>query len=163
VVDAGSAAPAFGFYKLIPADSALNISVNGGSVGAPAGTLTAGSDLTLLVYGAPASATASLIADDNRPPSDSSTVKLRLINGITGSTGALTLTANTAPVGQGTAPGQASNYVSVIASTSAMNLSLTSTAVSGILLTTTGNILNPGGVYTVMAGGDISAPQVLIR
>ena len=99
----------------------------------------------------------------NRPPVDATTVKLRLINGITGSAGTLTLTANTAPVGNGTAAGQASGYTSVIGSTNAMNLSLTSTAVSGVLYSNTGNILNPGGVYTVMAAGDISAPQLLIR
>jgi hypothetical protein len=163
VVTGGSIAPAFGFYTLVPADSSLNVSVNGGSVGAPATPLVAGSDMTLLVYGSPASSTATLLTDDNRPPVDPTTVKLRLINGITGSTGTLTLTANTAPVGNGTAAGQASGYTSVIGSTNAMNLSLTSTAVSGVLYSNTGNILNPGGVYTVMAAGDISAPQLLIR
>jgi hypothetical protein len=159
---ASGVSPAFGYYVLVPANSALNISVNGQSVGAPAATLAAGTDATLLVYGAPGTAVASLIGDDNRLPSDPTTVKLRLINGITGSAGALTLTANTAPVGVGIAPAAASSYVSVPGSTNAMNLSLTSST-AGAFPPNTSYILNPGSVYTVMAAGDVSAPLLFIR
>lgn len=163
VIDSGSVAPAFGYYVLVPATSTFNITVNGSSVATPATALAAGGDFTLLVYGDAGSATASLLTDDNRLPTDPTTTKLRLINGITGSTGTLTLTANTALVGSGIAAGAASDYVSVVGSTSAMNLSLTSSAVPGVLLSNTGNVLGLNSVYTVMAGGDISAPQLLIR
>jgi Domain of unknown function (DUF4397) len=163
VIDAGSVAPKFGYYALVPAGSALNISVNGQSVSAPATALTAGSDATLLVYGNAGAASAALIADDNRPPSDTTTVKLRLINGITGNVGALSLTANAAPVGNGILPGAASGYVAVPGSANAMNLSLTASAVPGALYTNTSNTLNANTVYTVLAGGDVAAPQLLIR
>ena len=163
VIDAGSVAPAFSYgYVLVPAASTLNITVNGASVAAPSGTLTAGADATLLVYGAPGSATATLLADDNRLPTDATRTKLRMINGVTGSAGTLTLTANTAPVGTGIAPGAASGYVSVIGSANAMILKLSSST-NGLLLTDSTNVLSPNKVYTVLAGGDISAPQLLIR
>ncbi len=44
-------APAVGTYVSVPDGSAINVTVNGASVGAPAGTLAAGSDSTLMVYG----------------------------------------------------------------------------------------------------------------
>ena len=161
VIDSGSVAPAFGYYTLVPAASTLNISVNSASVGAPATALKAGADMTLLVYGNAGSATASLLTDDNRAP-DSTSVKLRLINGITGSTGSLTFTANSAPVASGIQPGAVSGYVSVTASANAMTLSLSSSAVAGNYYSTS-TPLNAGSVYTVLAGGDVSAPQLLIR
>lgn len=163
VIDAGSVAPAFGYYALVPASSALNISVNDGSIGAPATPLVAGSDMTLLVYGSAASPIATLLTDDSHLPSDLTTVKLRLINGVTGAAGALTLTANTALVASGTAPGAASGYVSVLGSANPMNLSFTSSNAPGTFYSNTGNTLNSGSVYTVMLGGDVAAPQLLIR
>jgi hypothetical protein len=163
VIDPGSVAPAFGYgYVLVPASSALNITVNGASVAAPAGALAAGTDATLLVYGAPGAATASLLVDDNRLPTDATTTKLRVINGVTGSTGTLTLTANSTPIGAGIAPGAASGYVSVIGSTNAMILKLSSSTAGAFAADAT-NVLNVNSVYTVLAGGPITAPQLLIR
>ncbi len=160
--DPGSVAPAFGFYVLVPATSTLNISVEGNSIAAPATALKAGADSTLLVYTAAAGATAVLLDDDNRLPTDPTTIKLRLINGVNGSAGTLTLTANTAPVGINVARGAASGYATVAASANPMNLTLTSST-NGTFPANTSNTLNANGVYTVLAGGDISAPQLLIR
>lgn len=166
VIDAGSVAPAFGFgYVLVPAgaNSTLNVTVNGAGVAVTAGALTAGADSTLLVYGNPGSATATLLADDNRLPSDATTTKLRLINGVTGSTGTLTLTANTAPVGTGIAPGTASGYVAVIGSTNAMILKLSSSTSSTVVTDAT-YVLSPNAVYTVLAAGPVGGPpQLLVR
>jgi len=163
VIDAGSVAPAFGFgYVLVPATGTLTVTVNGTPVTVSAGALKAGADSTLLVYGDPGSATAKLLDDDNRLPTDATTTKLRLINGVTGSTGTLTLTANTAPVGAGIAAGTASGYVSVAGSTNAMILKLSSST-NGAFPADATNVFSPNAVYTVLAGGPISAPQLLIR
>ena len=159
----GGAAPALGSYALVPASSPLNISVNGNSVGAPATPMVAGSDVTLLVYGNAAAATASLLTDDNRPPTDSSTVKLRLINGITGTTGALTMTANASVVGSTIAAGNASDYAAVPGSANAMNLTLYLTTVAGVYGPPNSATFSANTVYTVLVGGDVSAPQVVIR
>lgn len=162
VIDGGSASPTFGFYTLVPANSTFNISVNGASVAGPSAPLTAGSDSTLLVYGAPALPTTSLIIDDNSAPSDATTTRLRLINGVTGSTGTLTLTANTAPVGINVPSGSASTYVAVVGSTNPFNFVLSSSS-NGTFPPINTNILNPNTTYTVFAGGDVSAPVLLIR
>ena len=162
VIDAGSVAPAFGYYTLVPASSALNITVNSASVAAPATALVAGSDMTLLVYGSPGSATATLLTDDNRLPTDATTVKMRLINGVNGNVGALTLTANSSPVGIGILPGAASTYVSLPSSLNAMSLILTS-SLAGAYPANTSNVLNANTVYSVLATGDVSAPVMLIR
>lgn len=163
VIDGGSASPSFGFYTLVPATSTFSISVNGAAVAVPASVkLTQGADSTLLVYGAAASPTTSLIVDDNSAPSDATTTRLRLINGVTGSTGTLTLTANTAPVGINIPPGGSSTYVAVLGSTNPFNFVLSSSA-NGTFPPINTNILNPNTTYTVFAGGDISAPVLLIR
>jgi hypothetical protein len=163
-VDSG-VAPSFGFYTLVPASSSLSVSVNSQSVQVANPTaLTAGSDLTLLVYGAPGGPTATLVADDNSPPSDASTVKVRMINGVTGNVGNATLTANNSPVGIAVPAGTAaSDYVGLTVPTNSntFNLVLTSSAVGTLLNTNT--TLNANTVYTILAGGDVSATQLLIR
>jgi hypothetical protein len=169
VIDTGSVAPSFGYYTLVPASSTLNISVNGQSVGAPATALTAGSDHTLLVYGSSAGPTATVIADDNRTPADPASVKLRLINGITGTTGALALTANSALVASGILPGGVSSYVAVPGSinSTAMNLSLTLSTSPGTYYSNNTFVLNPKAVYNIMAadyvGTGTDKAQFLIR
>ena len=163
-IDSG-VAPAFGFYTLVPASSSLAVNVNSQSVQvANPAALTAGSDLTLLVYGGAGGATATLIADDNTPPSDASTVKVRMINGVTGNVGTATLTANNAPVGIAVPAGAAaSDYVGLTVPTNSntFNLVLTSSLAGTLLNTNT--TLNANTVYTILAGGDVSAAQLLIR
>jgi len=169
-IDSGSASPAFGYYVLVPAASSLNISVNGNSVAPPATALVAGGDQTLLVYGAAGSATASLITDDNRLPTDPTMVKLRLINGITIHPQTLTLTANSALVASGIGPGTASSYASVLGSANPMNLTVISSSSPGNYITDSNITLNVKTVYTVLAGGDdgavppaLNVPQLLVR
>jgi len=164
VIDSGSVAPAFGYYVLVPnaASSTLNITVGGNSVAAPSTTLAAGGDYTLLVYGSASSSVATLVADDNRPPTDGTSVKLRVINGLTGATGPLTLTANSSLVASGLAAGTASSYASVTATTGAAVLKLIPSSTGTTWTDDTDYLLNDT-VYTILAGGDASAPQFLIR
>lgn len=166
-----STAPAFGDYALVPASSTLNISVNGGSVSAPAPTLASlvGNDVTLLVHGDAGSAAASLITDDNRPPTDATTTKLNVINGLTGTTGTLTLTANSATVATNLATGAASGYASVASAgvSSPMSLILNLSTASGTWYKdTTSYYLSQDGVYSILVGGDgatTSTPQLLVK
>jgi Domain of unknown function (DUF4397) len=157
VINGSGVAPAFGYYTVVPSNSTLSINA-GGPVAAPATALKPGADMTLLVYGPAASATASLLTDDNRPP-DSGSVKLRLINGVTTSTGALTFTATAAVVATNVLPGTASGYTSVTMppSGNTFTLGLTSSAVSTDYSLETQ--LNAGAVYTVLAA-DAVAPQL---
>ena len=172
-IDSG-VAPAFGFYTLVPASSSLNVTVNSASVAvaAPA-TLVAGGDATLLVYTGGSGPAAKLISDDNRPPSSSTATKLRLINGVTGNVGTLTLTANSSPVGIGIAVGAASSYQSLIGTANSagtantFGFGLTSSA-AGVLNLTAGSAtgtVNSNAAYSVLAVGDVAAQplQLLIR
>jgi Domain of unknown function (DUF4397) len=165
VITAPTVAPAFGTYALVPSTSTLNITAASASVGAPATALVAGADMTLLVYGPAGAPTASLLVDDNRPPADTTAVKLRLINGITGAVGQLSLNANSTPVANSVAGGTASTYASVTVNTAnPITLTLLSSSSPGNYLTSQ-NSLNPNTSYTVMAVGDAAAPppQLLIR
>jgi hypothetical protein len=170
-IDSG-VAPAFGFYTQVPATSSLNITVNGNSVQV-SGALVAGGDATLLVYGSPSSSTASLIADDNRPPSNSTATKLRLINGVTGNVGTVTLTANSSPVGINVGTGAASSYQSLIGTTNTAGTANTfgfgmTSSLAGPLSLTTGSAtgtVNSNATYSILAVGDVGSQplQLLIR
>lgn len=164
-------APAFGFYALVPATGSVNVTVAGSSVQLASGALVAGGDATLLVSGSPA--TATLIADDNRPPASTTATKLRLINGVTGAVGTLTLTANSSPVGIDIAAGAASSYQSLIGTTNnagtanTFSFGLTSSLAGPLTLTPasmTGTV-NSNATYSILAVGDVAAQplQLLIR
>jgi hypothetical protein len=146
----------------VPASGALNISVNGNSVGAPAAPLKAGNDYTLLVYGSAASASASLIGDDNHLPSSTSSVKMRLINGLTGTVSGLTLEADFSPVASNVLAAVASAY-GTVASNSSMELDVTSAQSSTPVYTRSGLNIAGSSIYTLFMVGDSSAPQGLLR
>ena len=114
-IAAGLPSPNVGPYVLIPAGP-VTLTVNGVGL-SPVAPLTAapGADVTVLLTGA--APTATLLADDNTPSSSTARpVKLRLVNGLNGTTGTATLTLNNVLVGSGAAPGQASGYTQVAAS-----------------------------------------------
>lgn len=163
-IDNGSVAPAFSSYTLVPQGSSLNVNINGTPAAAPSTALVPGGDMTLLVYGTPTGAASTLLTDDNRPPTDPTTVKLRLINGISGNTAnALTFTANTATVASSVLPNTASSYTAVASSLNAMNLSLYSSQSAGVYYSSSSTVLNANSVYTVLATGPFTAPLLLIR
>lgn len=62
--------------------STLNVVVNGANVSFTAPTLTAGKDSTLLVWGDPAAPKLAVLDDDNRLPTVSTDVKIRLVNAL---------------------------------------------------------------------------------
>lgn len=163
-IGTGVIAPAIGAYTNVPSGSAINVSVNGASIGAPAAALTAGSDTTLLVYGAPGSATATLIADDNHLPSVTTNFKVRLLNGVTGAAVPLSLDANFAVVASNVTPGTASGYAVVPAGTAGTltQIDVTSPASLKPIYTTSPPI--PGNsVFTLFMLGDASAPIPVLR
>jgi len=159
-IDSGTS-PSFGAYVTVPAANALNISVNGNSVAAPATALAAGGDYTLMVYGAGAptnAATAVLLADDNRLPTSTGTTKVRLINGQTGAGAAsgLTLAADLSPIASNILPGSASSYGTIpVTATTAVELDVSAGGSSTPVYTRTGT-LNVPAVYTLFMVGDSS-------
>jgi hypothetical protein len=162
VIDSFAVAPSVGTYTIVPASGTLNISVNGSSVGAPASTLTAGNDYTLLVYGSGTSATASLIGDDNHLPTLTTNTKLRLINGLTGTVSGLTLEADFNPIASNVLPAVASAY-GTIAANSSMELDVTSALSSTAIYSRSDLNIAASSIYTLFMVGDSSAPQGLLR
>lgn len=161
-IGTGVLSPSVGGYVVVPANAALNISVNSASVGAPAPTLAAGSDSTLLVYGNAAAPTASLVADDNHLPSSSSNLKLRLVNGLTGAAPPLTLDAAFAVIASNVAAGTASPYAVAAAST-ALRIDVFSPSSLTPLYTDPSLSIPGNAVYTLFMLGDASAPVPLLR
>lgn len=163
-IGAGVVAPAIGAYTNVPAGSAISVSVNGASIGAPAAALTAGSDTTLLVYGNPGTATATLIADDNHLPASTSNFKLRLLNGVTGAAVPLTLDINFAVVASNVVPGTASSYAVVAAGTSGTLTHIDVMSPASLTPIYTADVPIPGNaVFTLFMLGDASAPIHLLR
>ena len=114
-IASGLPAPNVGPYILVPSGP-VTVQVNGQAV-APVAPLTAapGADITVLLTGS--TPTLTLLADDNTPStSTAKTVKIRLVNGLNGTTGTATLTLNNVLVGNGTAPASASGYTQVASS-----------------------------------------------
>ena len=161
-IDSFTVAPAVGTYAIVPASGTLNISVNGSSVGAPASTLKAGNDYTLLVYGSGTSATASLIGDDNHLPTLATNTKMRLINGLTGTVSGLTLEADFNPVASNVLAAVASAY-GTVAANSSMELDVTSALSSTPIYSRSDLNIAASSVYTLFMVGDSSAPQGLLR
>ena len=165
-IASNAVSPSVGGYVLVPAGSAVNVTVNSASIGAPAAALGAGSDSTLLVYGTPGTATASLIADDNHLPASTANLKLRLVNGLTGAATPLTLDAAFAVIASNVAPATASPYA-VVASSTALQIDVFSPASATPIYTssssTTPLSLPGNAVYTLFMLGDAGAPIHLLR
>ena len=154
-------APIVGAYALVPSTASLAVSVNNVAIAAPTGTLTPGSDATLVVYGSsPATAVSTVIADDNHLPTTTSNVRMRLFNGLTGAATPLTLTADFSVVASNVQPGTASAY-SIIASNTSMRLDVTSSTQS--VYSESGLNVRGNSVYTLFILGDATAPAHLLR
>ena len=150
-------APAVGSYVLIPSGPVtLATTVGGTALADPGLNAAPGADLTLLVAG-PAGTPPVLIPDNNAAStSTANPVKLRLVNGIAGSSSA-TLTDNYINVGSTTAFGASSGYGQVQASAA---LALLQASAGTLQLCQSVNVtLTSGGVYTVFLLGNVpSAP-----
>ncbi len=125
-------------------------------------TLTAGTDVTLLVHGAPTAATVSAITDNNFLPSATTRLKMRLLNGTTGTAIGLTLNADFSVLANNVLPGQAS-APGLATANSAMRIEVTSSVSQASLYLQTGLNIPGSGVYTMFMLGDASAPTGVLR
>ena len=156
-------APTIGNYVSVPSGSALNITVNGASVAAPATALAAGSDMTLMVYGNVPTVTASLITDDNHLPTATNNYKLRLINGVTGAAVPLSMDVNFANVASNIQPGTASGYT-VLVATPAIPTQLSVSSPSSLTPVFTQSFTPPGSsVFTLFMLGNTGSTIGVLR
>lgn len=162
-LSAGLKSPAIGNYMLVGAGAlALDVAIGGTPVAAPATTLAAGSDTTLLVTGTAAAPVITALADDNRPALPAANTKLRLVHGVSGLASPATLTADYAAVATDVAPNTASTPASIAASTT-LRLEATSPGVAGSMFLATDVTLQAGRVYTLFMLGDTSASAGVLR
>jgi hypothetical protein len=155
--------PALNNYALVPAGApALVLAVNGNTVAAPATTLTAGGDHTLLVYGALAAPAAAWVNDDNRAPTVEGKVRVRLVNATAGIAAALSMTVDALPIASGVAAATASGYGSADASEVAA-ISVTAAGVAQPVFSATNQRLAAGSVYSVFVVGPQGATTGILR
>ncbi len=154
-------------YLLVPAGAlSMNVQVNNSiAVTAPAMTVGAGADTTLLVTGDGASnpyAVSAPLNDDNTLPI-SNNFKMRLVNGVTGLAGNIGLMGNYTPYALNVAFGKASTPISQISGL--ISPLVVSSATGLTLFNPTGGVtLQSQGVYSLFMLGNNSAPLgVLIK
>jgi hypothetical protein len=142
----------------------VTLTVNGMAVPVPNVTLAAGADYTLLVWSNASGAQTSLIVDDNRLPSGSTSfTKLRLLNGMSTLAAPLTLSVDFSPVIESTLTGQVSDEIEIVSGTDRQfDVSNTSTAQN--VLTRSAITLQGNSVYTFfMTDSGATAIGVLRR
>ena len=153
-IAAGLTSPNVGPYVLVNAGP-VAVRIDGSDV-APATPLTAGPgvDVTMLLTGP--TPTVTLLADDNTASTSTARpVKLRVVNGVNGTTGTATLTVDNAPVGSGAAFATASGYSLVTASAGLARIEARAGATQLYLRDNV--TLASGRVYTLFLLGDLGA------
>jgi hypothetical protein len=102
----------------------LNMQVGGVTYPFTAPTLTAGKDTTLLVWGDVSAPKLSVLDDDNRLPTVSGNVKIRMVNAIAAQTAGVSLNVDFSTIASNVLPGTASTPNS-ISSTTASQVDVT--------------------------------------
>jgi hypothetical protein len=153
--------PSVGPYTLVDAGTVnLAVRVNGVTVSDAPQTFAAGSDYTLMTYGAVGAAELKVLNDDNRLPTSTTRVKLRLVHGAAG-VDPLTLSVDYLALAADQVSGSASAYATTNANSS-VRLDVTSAAAESALFSATDVNLQGQAVYTVfMLGGNTAATGVI--
>jgi hypothetical protein len=150
-------------YTLLDAGTLpVTLTVNGAAVNASDVTLQAGADYTLLVWSNAAGPQTSLILDDNRPPSSSSSAKVRLLNGMSTLGAPLTLSMDFSPLIEGTPVGQVSEEVEVSSGTD-RQFDISNTSTSTPVLTRGSITLQANSVYTFFMTDNGATPIGVLR
>jgi hypothetical protein len=138
----------------------MSVVVNGNAINVPNLSAAAGADLTLLVFGSAASPQFTLLSDDNRLPLGG-IAKLRLVNGINGVTGNISLTVDANLIAQNVGLGTASAAGTVL--TTGNNSQFQVYGPGNTSLGTSSVTLKSQGVYSVFMLGDNAAPAEIVR
>ena len=154
-----------GSYTLMTAGTAVAVVVTvAGSSYTSSQAITAGSDVTLLVYGEATAPLMQLLADDNRLPTDTTKFKIRLVHALARLDANLTLTLDYSAVASEVVYGTSSAFSSVTAN-SAAQISVTSALSSTPLYSATDVSLVAKGIYTffMMGAADASTLAGVLR
>jgi hypothetical protein len=156
-----NSSPSVSAYVLVPKGvSTLTVTSNGVSVATLNADFAAGSDNTILAFGA--SPRAALYVDNNRAPTQSSRAKLRLVNGFADSATGLSANADYSPIVSNVAVGAASEY-GLITGGIYSRLDVTEANGSTALYVTSDVTLASGAVYSLFVMGTRGAPIGILR
>ena len=154
-----------GYVPVLAGAWAATVTVNGQAVAVPSMTLSSGQDYSFMVHGPSAAPRTSWLTDDNRLPSDTTQVKLRLVNGVADSTAALAMKLDGSSVAGAVLVGAASDYTlvkPVAAGGTNGRLSITAAGVPTAIYTSASQTLAAGGSYSVFVVGPVAAPTGLV-
>ncbi len=150
--------PQLDSYAVVPSGAlTTSVVVGGATVSVPNLTAAAGADYTLLAAGTAAAPQFFLLSDDNRLPVGGK-AKLRLVNGVNGVAGSLSLDADANLVAQNVAFGKNSTPTTLAISGSASLLQVTPAFAPALTLPAL--TLQSQGVYSVFVLGGTTAPDV---
>lgn len=138
--------------------STLGVTVGGVTYPFTAPTLAAGKDTTLLVWGDVSAPKMSVLDDDNRLPTVSGNVKIRLVNAIAAQTSGVSLNVDFSALASNTLPGTASTPNS-ISSTTASQVDVTVPTSATAIYTNTSLAFPANSVWTFFAVPSATATQ----
>lgn len=162
-LSSGTQSPSIGAYKLVTAGTAAVAASLGGTALAPTSlTLTAGNDYTLLVTSSGSDGQATLLTDDNRPPTGSGSANLRVVHGIGDLASPVSLTADYALVAGDVNVRSASAPADTTAAAE-IRLEATSPGATGSLFLSTDTVLTAGRGYTLFLLGSTADPVGVLR
>ncbi len=137
--------------------STLNVLVGGVAYPFNAPTLTAGKDTTLLVWGDASAPKMSVIDDDNRLPTVSGNVKIRLVNALAAQTAGVSVNVDFSAIASNVLPGTASTPNS-ISSTTASQVDVTVPTTSSSIYTNASLAFPANSVWTFFAVPTTTTP-----
>jgi hypothetical protein len=160
---AGVGSPAVTNYTLLPAgNQPVAVTIDGAILPQPPVALPRAQDLSLLVHGTPTQPRADWIVDDNRLPADATTARVRLVNGVSGAPGTLSMTVDFLPVADGVPAGSASPPAAVAANALA-RIEVRAAGLGRPLWTALEQRLEAGTKYTLFLVGDAAEPVGIVR
>ena len=124
-------------------------------------SLTPGADYTLLLMGGAAAPMPIWLPDDNSLPTDRTQAKVRLVNGVHGLAGGLSLTVDASPVAVNVAAGAASGYTGQKPTTIAQVA--VASAAAGTLFSKTEQTFAASSTYSVFLLGPAVASTGVVR
>jgi hypothetical protein len=152
-------------YALVTAGTpTLNLTLDGAALAATTEALTAGEDYTVLVLNGAAvsGTTTTLITDDNRLPSPSTSAKIKLVNAMSALGDPLSLNVNYTPVASAIAVGDGSSAADVTAGSNT-EIDTVDATTSTTLYTNTTATLAGSGVYDLFMFGSATSTIGALR
>ncbi len=137
--------------------STLNVQVGGVTYPFTAPTLTAGKDTTLLVWGDVGAPKMSVIDDDNRLPTVTGNVKIRLVNALAAQTSGVSVNVDFSSIASNVLPGTAS-VPNNISSTTASQVDVTVPTTSSSIYTNSSLAFPANSVWTFFAVPTTTTP-----